>query len=59
MTNYQCYSYGVKALSNIINNGLELTPDTFWSELYYLWDVYSEDAIEKIVKKAEFYNDLF
>lgn len=59
MTNYQCYSYGVKAISNILKNGVELTPDIFYCELYHLWDIYSEDAIERLVRISEMNNELF
>ena len=59
MTNYQCYSYSVIALSNILKNKIELTPETFYHELYRLWNIYSEDGIEKRVKKLEMNNELF
>lgn len=61
MTNYQCYCYGAKAISNILKekNRIKLTPDTFYRELYYLWDIYSEESIEKLVKKEECNNELF
>lgn len=59
MTNYQCYCYSAKALSNLISNKVELTPDTFYSQLWYLWDIYTEEEIEKIVSEAERKNELF
>lgn len=59
MTNYQCYCYSAKAISNIMKGEVKLTPDIFYRELYYLWDIYSEYEIEKIVQKAEANNELF
>ncbi len=59
MTNYQCYCYAVKAISNLLKSNDKITPEKFYNELYYLWDIYSEQAIEKIVQKEEFNNELF
>lgn len=59
MTNYQCYSYSAKAISNILNSNIKLTADTFYNELYHLWDFYSEEQIEDIVRKEEIEHDLF
>ena len=59
MTNNQCYSYSVKAISNILNSNVKLTADTFYNELYYLWDSYSEEQIEDIVRKEEIEHNLF
>lgn len=59
MTNYQCYCYSAKALANILKSKEELNSDTFYSELYYLWDIYDEETIEKIVRKESFNNELF
>ena len=53
MTNYQCYSYGIMAIKNLKENNIKITPDNFYFELYQLWDMYSEDHIEKIVKILE------
>ena len=53
MTNYQCYCYGIIAIYNILNDKLPITSNLFFSEMYYLWDLYSEDAIEKIYNKME------
>ena len=47
MTNHQCYCYGIIAIHNILKDKLPITSDIFFDELYYLWDVYSEDAIVK------------
>ncbi len=59
MTNYQCYCYAAQAISNIMKGKVKLTPDTFYRELYYLWDIYAEEEIEKIVRKKEFNHELF
>ena len=48
MTNYQCYCYGIVAIYNILNGTLPLTSDNFYGELYYLWDLYSEEEIEEL-----------
>ena len=53
MTNNQCYSYGIMAIKNLQENNIKITPDNFYFELYQLWDMYSEDHIEKIVKMLE------
>ncbi len=53
MTNNQCYYYAVKAISNIIKSDEKLTPDTFYIELYRLWDIYGEEEIERQVRKEE------
>ena len=59
MTNNQCYSYSVKAISYILNNNIKLTLDTFYNELYYLWDFYTEEQIEDIARNAEVEHNLF
>ncbi len=59
MTNYQCYCYAVKAIANILRSKEKITPDKVYCELHYLWDIYSEEAIEKIVQKEELDNELF
>ncbi len=59
MNNFQCYSYGVKAISNLSKNNVKITADTFYHELYFLWDIYSEKAIEELVRKEEFDGTLF
>ena len=53
MTNHQCYCYGIIAIYNILNDKLPITSNLFFSEMYYLWDLYSEDAIEKLYNKME------
>lgn len=53
MTNHQCYCYGIIAIYNILNDKLPITSDLFFYEMYYLWDLYSEDAIEKLYNKME------
>lgn len=58
MTNYQCYCYAVKAISNILGINGKLTPDTFYAELYHLWDIYGEKTIEDIVKKEEYFDKI-
>ncbi len=59
MNNLQCYSYGIKAISNLSKNNIPITADTFYSELYHLWDIYGEKAIEEIVRKEEYEHKLF
>lgn len=59
MTNLQCYCYGVKAFDNILKSKAKLTSDTFFNELFYLWDIYSEEMIEEIVRNAEMNDELF
>ena len=53
MTNNQCYSYGIMAIKNFKKNNLKITPDNFYFELYYLWDIYTENQIEQEVKMLE------
>ena len=53
MTNHQCYCYGIIAIYNILNDKFSITSDLFFNEMYYLWDLYSEDAIEKLYNKME------
>ena len=53
MTNQQCYCYGIIALNNIIKNDVPINSDTFYHELYYLWDFYSEEGIEKLYYTME------
>ena len=53
MTNHQCYCYGIIAIYNILNDKLPITSDLFLYKMYYLWDLYSEDAIEKLYNKME------
>ena len=48
MTNHQCFCYGIIAINNILESKLTITSDLFYSELYYLWDLYSEEAIEQL-----------
>lgn len=59
MTNLQCYSYGIKAISNLKKNNISITPDTFYYELYHLWDIYGENTIEEIVRTEEIEESLF
>ena len=47
MTNHQCYCYGIMALNNIIKAKMPLTSETFYNELFYLWDVYTEYDIQE------------
>lgn len=53
LTNHQCYCYGIIAIYNILNNRYPLTSDLFYNELYYLWDIYTEEAIEQLYTKME------
>ena len=48
MTNHQCYCYGIIAINNILESKLTITSELFYSELYYLWDLYSEETIEQL-----------
>ena len=58
MTNKQCYSYGIMAIKILKENNIEITAESFYCELYYLWDIYSESEIEKIVKNLEIKEEL-
>lgn len=53
MTNHQCFCYGIIAINNILESKLTITSDLFYSELYYLWDLYSEEAIEQLYFKMD------
>lgn len=53
MTNHQCFCYGIIAIQNILEEKLPITSDIFFDELYYLWDIYTEEAIEKVYSKME------
>ena len=53
MTNNQFYSYGIMAIKNLKENNLKIIPDSFYFELYNLWDIYSESQIEQEVKMLE------
>lgn len=53
MTNHQCYCYGIIAIHNILEEKLPITSDLFYEELYYLWDIYSEENIEELYLKME------
>ena len=35
------------AIHNLIDDDLPINSDTFFNELHYLWDIYSEEAIVK------------
>ena len=59
MTNLQCYSYGIMAIKNLRENKKRITPDSFYYELYDLWDFYTEKEIEEMVKKLEKNKNLF
>ena len=59
MTNNQCYSYSVKALSNIFKSDFALTPSSFHHELYNVLNIYSEDEIERLVRRLEADYELF
>lgn len=47
MNNKQCTFYARIALLNLIERNENLTPDTLFYEMCYLFDTYSEEAIEK------------
>ena len=53
MTNNQCYSYGIMAIRNLQKNNVKITADSFFFEIYHLWDIYSESQIEEMVKMQE------
>ncbi len=59
MNNLQCYSYGIKAISNLSKNNIPINEDTFYFELHHLWDIYGEKAIEEIVRREELLGKLF
>ena len=59
MNNLQCYSYGIKAISNLTKRKNPITADSFYYELYHLWDIYGEKTIEEIVRKEEIEDRLF
>lgn len=46
MTNYQCYCYGIIAIQNLLDQKVRICSDSFYNELYYLWDMYTEESIE-------------
>ena len=58
MNNFQCFCYGAKAIDNILKSNIALDAESFYIELYYLWDLYDEKSIERIVKnsKSKFFN---
>ncbi len=58
MTNNQCYSYGIMAIKNLKENNIKITADNFYFELYYLWDIYTENQIEQEVKMLEINDEL-
>ena len=54
MTNHQCYCYGIIAINNLLSENVQITSDSFFNELYYFWDIYSEDEIDfEYSKKLE------
>ena len=53
MTNHQCYCYGIVAIHNILEEKLPITSDIFFDELCYLWDIYTERAIETLYEEME------
>jgi hypothetical protein len=53
MTNHQCFCYGIIAIHNIIKEKIPITSDIFYDELYYLWDIYSEEAIEQLYEEMK------
>ena len=53
LTNHQCYCYGIIAIHNLLKEHYLITTDMFYDELYYLWDIYSGEAIEKLYCKME------
>jgi len=54
----QCYSYGIMALDELVKSGEKITSNNFYCNLYYLWDRYSEEAIEKVVQEKEINGNL-
>ena len=58
MNNFQCFCYAAKAIDNILKSNIALDAESFYTELYYLWDLYDEKSIERIVKnsKSKFFN---
>lgn len=58
MNNFQCFCYAAKAIDNILQSNIVLDSESFYTELYYLCDLYDEKSIERIVKnsKSKFFN---
>lgn len=53
MTNMQCYSYAVIALDELLKGKNQITPDSLYDKLYYIWDMYTEEEIERLAKAKE------
>lgn len=58
MNNFQCFCYSAKAIDNILESNIALDADSFYAELFYLWDIYDEKTIEDVVRnsKSKFFN---
>ena len=58
MNNFQCFCYAAKAIDNILKSNIILDAQSFYTELYYILDLYDEKSIERIVKNSnsEFFN---
>lgn len=53
MTNMQCYSYAIIALDELLKEKAQITPNSLYGKLYYIWDMYTEEEIERIARKKE------
>ena len=58
MNNFQCFCYSAKAIDNILKSNIAIDADSFYAELFYLWDIYDKKTIEDVVRnsKSEFFN---
>ena len=58
MNNFQCFCYSAKAIDNILKSNIALDAESFYTELYYILDLYDKKSIERIVKnsKSKFFN---
>lgn len=58
LNNFQCFCYASKAIDNILKSNIVLDAESFYTELYYLFDLYDKKSIERIVRisKSKFFN---
>ena len=58
MNNFQCFCYAAKAIDNVLKSNIVLDVESFYTEFYYLLDLYDKKSIVRIVKnsKSEFFN---
>jgi hypothetical protein len=48
LTNSQAQAYAVIALENLKSEKVAITEENLYIEMYYLFDLYTEEAIEKL-----------